>query len=400
MKRILIFCLFIFLAACKGQVNDATNPQAAQSPDDGQSYQTSYRTHPADAAITLGSLAVAAASNWTDPIGSLASLDIANGYTKELALASTDGSDTILRSFYGLIFAINRYGTDTVQVFYPNTFGIVANYSVENGSNPQDLWMVSHDKVYISRMDAQNDTNNADDILIMDPLTGAHKGSIDLKPHTLDDGDRLARAAQMVLVDDMLFVCMQDLPTNLLDPANANGKVAVIDITTDSVAHVIELTGRNPADITYSPLTDLIYVSLSGVFDDFDTDVTDGYGGIEVIDPNTLQSQGIMIDDADLGGYPSEIRLASEDLGFVIVDGLHLASFDPTSYEVLDNRFYTSDGYYLPDFSIEESGNLLITERSSTDPGILILDSNDGSTIAGPIPVGAPPASVVFVDIN
>ena len=183
-----------------------------------------------------------------------------------------------------------------------------------------------------------------------------------------------------------------------MDPANTSGKIAVINTDTDEIIKVIELAGRNPADITYSPLTKLLYVTNSGVFNNFVTDVSDPFGGIEAIDSETLESEGIVVDDAALGAYPSEIRLASDTLGFVIVGGMSIASFNPTSYEVKNNAFYTIGGFYMPDFSIDDNGNLLVTETSATTPGIVVINPNDGTVVAGPIAVGAPPSSITFVD--
>lgn len=391
MKKFLAVWMLLFLVSCASSVQDATNPE----PDTNPEPAAVSHTHPADASIPLGRFAIVAATDWTDPIGSLASLDTSAGYAAATALVSTDGSDVVLKSFFDKIYVINRYGADTIQVVDPAGYGIVKDYSVGAGSNPQDIWVVSEEKAYVSRLDAQNDASNKDDILIVNPLTGEIKGSIDFKSYMYDDGDKLSRAGQMVAVGKKLFVCLQDLPSNLLDPANADGKVGVIDTDTDEILDVIDLAGRNPGDITYSPLTKLIYVSDSGVFNSFVTDVNDPYGGIEVIDPETFESKGIVVDDKDLGGYTQAIRLASDSVGYVIVGGLMIASFNPTSYEVLNKAFYTSAGFYLPDFSVDGSGNVYVAETAMGGTGVVVLDGA-GSTLAGPIPVGAPPSSITF----
>lgn len=394
MKKLLAVCALLMLVSCTSAIQDATLPTPDQSPQEDEAPMSP--THPADAAIPLGNKAIIAATNWTDPVGSLASIDIVSGYTPATALVSTDGSDVVLQSFFGKIYVINRFGADTIQVINPADYSIVADYSVGGGSNPQDIWAVSEEKAYVSRLDAQNDANTTDDILIINPLTGEHLGSIDFKSYMYEDGDKLSRAGQMIAVDKKLFVCLQDLPTNLLDKANTNGKIGVIDMETDEILGVINLSGRNPADITYSPLTKLIYVSNSGVFDNFMTDVTDPYGGIETIDPETLESKGIVVDDVDLGGYTQAIRLASDTLGYVIIGGLKIASFNPASYDVINNAFYTSLGFYLPDFSLDNSGNVYVAETAAGNTGVIIVDEN-GATVAGPIPVGAPPSSITFV---
>jgi hypothetical protein len=389
------------MSCTTGSVVDSTANNPAPDvgqPTEEQPEEAVSQMRAADGAIPLGKIAVVAATNWTDPVGSIASLDTSANYAATLALTTTDGSDVVLRSFNGRVYVINRFGTDTIQVMDAKSYSVVADYSVGGGSNPQDIWVISDEKAYVTRHDSQNDKEIADDLLIINPLTGAQIGSLDFKSYMEDDGDKLSRAAQMVAVDKKLFVCLQDLQSNLMDPANTNGKVAVIDTETDEIITVIELSGRNPADITYSPLTKLIYVTDSGVFNNFVTDVTDGYGGIEVVDPETLESKGIVVDDAALGAYPSEIRLASDTLGFVIVGGMSIASFNPTSFEVKNNALYTISGFYLPDFSIDDNGNLLVTETSATTPGIVVVNPSDGTVVAGPIAVGAPPSSITFVN--
>lgn len=394
MRKFILLCALFVLTGC-GVINDMTNPMGLWGSGGGSS-----QFHPADASVATGRYAIIAATSWTDPIGSLASIDTQSDYEADLSLITTDGSDVVLRTFSGRVYVINRFGTDTIQVIDPDSFGIDADYSVGAGSNPQDIWVVSDSKAYVSRLDAQNDTENDDDILIINPLTGELLGSIDLTMYTLDDGDSYARAAQMVAVGSRLFVCLQDLPLNMLEPANTNGKVVVINMENNQVEGVIVLSGRNPADITYSPLTGLVYVSESGVFNDFTTDVTDSYGGIEVIDPNTLLSGGIVIDDASFGGYTKEIRLISQDLGFVIIDGIRVASFNPSTYEVVNDSFYVSTGFYIPDISVDTNNNVYVTEMDAANPGVVILNSADGSVVAGPVPVGAPPSSITFVNID
>lgn len=352
-----------------------------------------------DLSIASGSMAVVVGASFTDPVGSLSTIDL-NDLTKvETARVTTDGSDAVVRSFGGRIYVINRFGTDTVQVIDPANFSVIANYSVGSGTNPQDIVTVSDDKAYITRLDAQNDASDKSDVIIVNPLTGERKGGIDLKEFTTDDGDRFARAAQMVLVDKTLYICMQDLSSDMLKPADTNGKIAVVDTDTDSVTQLIQLAGRNPSDITYSPASDKLYVANTGVYDNFVVNTADAYGGIEVVGLDG-KSEGIVIDDASFGGGVAEIRLASAALGFTIVDSVIIASFNPTTYEIISKELYRTSGFFLPDFSIDSNGRLLIAEQNPDNPGVVVLDAATGGILAGPIAIGAPPASITFVDVG
>lgn len=359
-----------------------------------------------DIAAASGKTAVVFNSDFA--AGNISTIDMTDLASVKKALRLTDGPDAVLRSFGNRIYVINRYGTDTIQVIDPSTFEVIADYSVGGGSNPYDLVVISDEKAYIARYDAQNDRENGD-ILIVNPLTGEKLGGIDLVPYTTDDGDRVARAAQMVLVHNILYVCMQDLPANFA-PANTNGKVAAIDIDTDTImdvdpliagTQVIELAGRNPSDIAYSSATDTLYVANSGVYIGNGLyETTDGNGGIEEVPRETHKSGGIVIDDADFGGGVAEIRMASENLAYTIVDSTAIASFNPVTREVINRSVYKSAATWLPDFIINSDGNLLIAERDYYNPGVVVVSPGDGKIIAGPIGVGAPPASITFVDIR
>jgi DNA-binding beta-propeller fold protein YncE len=338
------------------------------------------------------------AANWTDPVGSIATIDMSNPSEADTALVTTDGTDVYVTSFGGLIYVLNRFGADTVQVIDPSDFSVVANFSVGAGSNPQDIFVRSSEKAYITRLDSQNDPDNQDDILIVNPLTGEFISSIDLKPYTSDQGDGLARAAQMARVGDRLFVLIQDLPANLLESANVPGRVLVLDMIDDSVIETIVLEGRNPSDIAYSSVSDKLYISDTGVFNNFVADPSDPYGGIEAVNPDTMQTEGIVIDDADFGGYVFQVRL-SEDRAYTIVEGYKLASFDLESYEVLSESLYESAGFFLPDIAVDSQGRVLVTERDPVASGIVVLDGESGEELFGPVEVGALPAAITFVDV-
>lgn len=383
------------------------NPEAAEpgaAPEEAGEAEPYTRTLASDAAIPAGNTAVFFAANWGDPIGSLATISLASPGIAATGRVTTDGSDAVVRSFGGRIYVVNRFGTDTIQVIDPASFAVIGNYSANvapgAGSNPQDIAVLSDQKAYITRLDAQSDSANSDDLLIVRPLTGERIGSIDLTPYTTDDGERLARAAQMVLVGSRLFVCLQDLPANMLLSADTNGKVVVIDTERDAVTDVIALAGRNPWDITYSPLTGKLYVANTGVYDAFWTpQIADGNGGIEVIDGSTLASQGIVVDDANLGAEVFQVRIASAELGFVSVGGNRIASFNPTTNAIIDTNVYQTTFYALPDFSIDEERRLVVADQAAANPGAVFVDAESGAVIAGPTGVGALPVSVTFADV-
>lgn len=307
-------------------------------------------------------------------------------------IASTD---VVLRSNATNLFAIDRRNAN-VSV-YNNGFSRLRDIPVDEGTNPQDfLVLPDGSKAYVTRLDAQDGTTDTDDLWILDPNTGGRLGlgGLNFASCTTDDGDPLPRAAQMVLVGARLYVVLQDL-SSFFD-IDTNGKVAVVDTRTDEVIACILLDGWNPADITYSGPLNKIFVTDSGTYNpDYTIDTSTPYGGIETIDPDTNVSEGIQIDDRDLDGGVSEIRLASAEIAYVITDSKRIASFDPATGAVISTVVYQSPATYpfLGDFTILASGELAIAERGDGAPG------DHGIVIppAAPVDVGQSPSSITFM---
>lgn len=389
MSLAVLFVVSMLFAACGTIEGQVKHPFGIGEEDTEFASESAFLS--SDVSITRGNTLVAFAANWGDGIGSLSTISLADIATVQLARQTTDGDDAVVRSFGGKIYVVNRYGTDTVQVIDPQDFSVTADFNVGSGSNPQDIAVISDDKAYVSRLDAQNDVGDTSDILIVDPRTGAKVGGIDLKPYTADNGDRLARAAQMVIVGKFIYVCMQDLAGDMNMSADTNGKVAVIDTDTDEVK-IIPLSGWNPTEITYSPLTKKIYVVDTNYYD-----TSSNNGGLEVIDPATDVSEGILVKDEDLGGSVSGVVILSVDIAFTSTDGQRIASFNPKTYEVISKSIYSTLPWGINDFSIDSEGRLVIANRFS---GIEFIDPSNGSTLSAPLNVGAAPGSITFVDVK
>lgn len=335
-----------------------------------------------------------AAAFFTDPVGSIAAVGMNNPHAVQKALAVTDSSDVVIRSFDGKLFVINR-GTSTIQAIDPDSFKSLGNYSVGAGSNPQDI-VVHNNKAYITRLDAHIAAGNKDDILVVSPVTGDPITSVNLKPYTTNDGERLARAAQMALVGDTLYILLQDLSGGF--KATTNGKVVVLNTLTDTVVTSIALAGRNPTSIVYSSDLNRLFIADTGLFDDsFNNDPASAFGGIELINPATNASLGIVMDDLLFGGYLSSLAFASSTLGVVTVNASKVASFNPSTLNILNLSLYTSAGGFLPELMADGNGLLWIPERNAGSNGMVLMDPSNGALQGGPFNVGAFPASMTLL---
>ncbi|OGQ47026.1 MAG: hypothetical protein A3H42_04200 [Deltaproteobacteria bacterium RIFCSPLOWO2_02_FULL_46_8] len=388
MKNRLSFCILtlafcIFTGCGAGSIVENIQDAATKITD-----ETALNLAPQDNLFAI-------AASFTDPVGSIATVGLNNPHTAKNARAITDSSDAVIRSFGGKIYVVNRGTTSSIQVIDPESFSILGNYSVGVGSNPQDI-IVTGGKAYITRLDSEKDKTNTDDLWIVDPLNGAKIKTIDLKPYTTDDGDRLARANLMALVGDKLYILLQDLSTNF--SATTNGKLVVLSTQTDTVLQSIPLAGRDPTDIQYNSSMGKLFIADSGFFDsNFNNDTGTSYGGIETVDTTTNTSSGIVIDDANFGGYVSMIRQVSDTLALATVDASTIATFNPQTLTIGNKKLYTSPGAFLSDLLIDRNGLLWIPERDPKNAGLVLLDPQTGNTIAGPFAVGALPASLTLI---
>src|SRR5262245_44863602 len=111
------------------------------------------------------------------------SLSVANldtrAVTKDVAPVH---SDAVMRWFKGLLYVVNRFGQDNIQVIDPaQGYATVRQFSTGNGTNPQDICFVSPTKAYITRYEVT-------DLLIVNPSTGASLGVIPLGAFADADG--------------------------------------------------------------------------------------------------------------------------------------------------------------------------------------------------------------------
>src|SRR5262245_28281675 len=91
-------------------------------------------------------------------------------------------SDAVERWYGGLLYVVNRFGQDNVQVIDPaQGYATVRQFSTGNGTNPQDICFVSPTKAYVTRYEVS-------DLLIVNPSTGASLGVIPLGAFADADG--------------------------------------------------------------------------------------------------------------------------------------------------------------------------------------------------------------------
>ena len=303
-------------------------------------------------------------------------------------------SDAVIRVSGGMVFVVNRFLGDNVQRLDPAQ-GLRTRYqcSTGNASNPHDLIVVAPDKAYVTRYDRP-------ELWVVDPsradCDGFRRGVIDLSAFA--DGDGLPEMDQMAVVDGRLFVAVQRLDRRRGFAPTGSSRLVVIDVATDTVVGQIVLFGSNPfgdsSGIVREPDTGRLVLATSGAL------YRVGDGGLERVDPVTLQAEGrFFVEETTLGGNVLDFVLLSATKGYAILQDAdlrnRLVAFDPTGAH--SPRTLYSRMAFLPDIVLGPDGLLWLADQDLAAPGIHLFDpATDTEVLRRPLSVGLPPFSIGF----
>ncbi|UCH83714.1 MAG: T9SS type A sorting domain-containing protein [Candidatus Latescibacterota bacterium] len=304
-------------------------------------------------------------------------------------------SDAVARYYDHKVFVVNRYLGDNIQILDPaSSFSTLRQFTVGTSSDPHDIAVLSDTKAYVTRY-------NESVLWIVDPSTGAQTGSVDLSG--LADGDGTPEMDQMAVVGGRVFVTIQRLDRSTTWGPVGDSYVAVIDAAADTLVDVdsvtagnqsILLAGSNPAsDIQLDPCAGKLYVSCVGFWGLQD-------GGVEVIDPSTLQSEGFLFTEASAGGDVNDVEIVCAEKGYAIITdasfNTSLIAFDPAT-GTKTGILYAPGDFVLNDIEVSPQRELFLADRTATRPGIRIYSTiTDDEITVNPIDVGLPPFDISF----
>ncbi len=300
-------------------------------------------------------------------------------------------------TFFGdSLYVVNRLGQDNIQTIKASDLVTETQFSTGNGSNPQDIAMVSAAKAYVSRL-------NEVSLLVMNPGTGDTLGTIDLTSHA--DADGKPEATGLLLHNDKLYAALGRLDQDAFLFPTDHSEIVIIDTVTNTVEKTLITTVPNPyTDFVYHATMDRILISEVGFFG-----VNDG--GIESINPTTGASEGLIVTEATMGGDIIAFDILSKTKGYAVVAGgtvcdnnagtcqtnvTQLMSFNPTTGAKLATVF-VGGPFTLVDVRFNSLGQAYLCDTTFTKPGIRIFDgTTDLPVNSDPIDTGLPPYKVVF----
>jgi len=307
--------------------------------------------------------------------------------------AGVSSPDPVARAFGDYVLVINRYTYDSVSVLDKN-WSLVNQYSVAgrdcDPANPHDMEFANEYKAYVTRYECR-------DLWIINPVTGEFLDSIDLSAEGYGGSDGIPEMSGMLLLGNTLMVAVQMMDRSDWSPEGP-GRLVMIDTLTDTVAGEITLRFPNPVtDIAYSPSLDAAVVGTLGDHNFI------GDGGIEAADPYSGKWLGVLIGETTLGGNIGDFEIAGPTKGYATISDRNFRSslvrFDPSAGTRSPGAIYTADsGFTLWDVALSDGGKLYVCDRTATRPGVAVVDTlTDTLATAGPIDLGLPPFSIVFL---
>jgi flagellar hook capping protein FlgD len=348
-------------------------------------------TVPASAAQTR---AFAITTDYMGP-GSLSVMDLdTRAVSQDVAIV---GSDPVVRWHGGLIYVVNRFGGDNIQVLDPSQGYATRQFPVPpNGSNPQDISFVSPTKAYVTRYDSA-------DLLIVNPASADGGPMSVISLAAFADADGKPEMARMIRLGRWLFVACQRLTS--FQPSNPS-MVVVVDTQADTVFDVnplqpgiqaITLAARNPSTaFAYDAAGARLLIGMLGAYGVLD-------GGIEAIGLDGLSSQGLLITESELGGDVSDVawHAATKCYATVTVGETNeLVTWNPTTGQRLALLHTAPGGFSLPDIERNDRGELYAcrnpSPESGSPSGMLVFDTDTDLLLAGPLSTGRPPISLTF----
>lgn len=243
------------------------------------------------------STAVAAAGDFmAGHPGTLATMDTKTAaVATNAAPAGSVGDDPVLRVYGGELYVVNRNDGNNVTILDGATRTLVEQLATGAGSNPQDV-AVKGQKLYVPTFKGKG-------------LAVLTRGSTSIATIDLsaDDPDGEPNCVGAYLVGNDLYVACEILDANFAP--QTNGKIYVIDTTTDTVRTTVTMTTKYPQSTFAKLPTGELVIETADFSTTFGTNNI-APGCIEKITTGvTPASAGCIVQNSDLGGAAGRVEV-------------------------------------------------------------------------------------------
>ncbi len=386
MHKLLLPSLLLALAACapKAKTDDTgAGPEADADTDTDTDTDTDADADTdtdTDTDTDAQTTAVVATVASDYSTGSFATVSL-DDWTVNDELFVTSG-DPAVSADEGMVFQINRYGSDTMRMYEPGTWDApVWETALEDGSNPHEA-RVCDGKVFTTLY-------GADSIGVYDPSTGNLAGAVDLSGFADSDATG-PEADTLVELDGKLYVAMNRLNRDAYW-ADEGGVVAEVDCSGETVSASWSVGGNTTVHPWPGQDGELLVLAraygddASGIYAlDPAADTVSYIGGLDGYDPIGIAAWGDRAIVAGLASDWSSYAIACVDLG----TGETL-SLDTTNS-------------YITDVAVNDRGEAWLAAGPSwldpdADAGLFVYDIATCTEMDGsPIGLSLYPMSVAF----
>ena len=286
-----------------------------------------------------------------------------------VSAAPLQSSDAVVQTFGRFVYVVEP-ATDEIKVFRFDG-ALVNTFSVGAGTEPRDIAIVSPTLAYVSRA-------NSSHLYRVNPQTGVGTDVINLS--FFGGSDSNPDMERMIIVNGRLFIQLRRIDSEESVAAGnlPNGAIAVIDIATETIIDAsptsilpdpIELMGPSPR-LRMDVYKDSLLVSSTA------EDHLNLQGGIELVDLNTLSSQGFVVAESDVAALGGVI-LTKEDQGYFvfhtdILPSNHLEEFSISGGNQKGPEVIVDLGCFLDSLLFDPRTNFLFMPSSTG--GLYVLD--------------------------
>ena len=305
-------------------------------------------------------------------------------------------NDNDIRTYNGSIYVLERLGKDGIikipgsviadsKVAYDKNIGAAVNI--------QDIAFISSTKAYITQYQSTQ-------VVIFDPSIGTKTGkTIDLSAFDAYAGTDSAAPypymTKALYYNGKVYVACQRLhaPAGGYIQAADTSCIVVINAMSDSLESAIKLAYKNPQELSICNAK--LYVASLGKYGIND-------GGIECVDLAAGTNTGAIMDENAMQGDVGSIIVISETKGYVVIStpayATEMWAFNPQTKSLglkisgIDSpctNHFAYDGTYV-----------YAGDRSTTTPGIVVVDPATDTKIGATKNVGLPPNSLAYLEIH
>jgi hypothetical protein len=311
-------------------------------------------------------------------------------------------SDAVLRYANGKVYIINRLNRDSILVLDPSlAFFPQQEFSVEQGSNPQDITYINSSKAYISLY-------NRKYIIVVNPSSGIILNRIDLSAYSEASSsgstgiDGFPEMSRMALYNSILYLQLQRLdrnhPSGFPFPGD-DSYLLRIDTVSDQILGVIKTPARNPfgkmqiVNLGQDPHLIVCLPGKLGYLSELD-------GGIAAYNLTKGEfRESFLLLESEVGGDVLDMVLKSETEGYAYVldNGFNksIVRFNPsTGKKISTIATYTSSAGNISGLALSSSGKLFLGDSGLSTPGVSVYDTNQNPPVLltpTPLSVGLKP---------